>query len=167
MKLMLVAVAASGLSWAGYSFFRPPALPRTYHSSSCAFTAPVDASEAERSAFMVAFAKNEPLPEGWSITNQTTIDAIDTGVVQPSGERLWIVTLEGNTSEVSNANAYVDSRYVFHATRENGAVVDQDGKSVATLPVLLPPPGEEWTAKVEWLDECGSVQTSSAISTSR
>jgi hypothetical protein len=57
------------------------------------------------------------------------------------------------------AKLYIDSELVFTATRASGSILDRNGMSIATLPVLVPPPGESWTGRLEWTSVAGVTRS--------
>ena len=112
-------------------------------------------------AYHTARLNGTALRPGWAVGGtEGKITVTDTGhVMVPSGERSWTASVVDDQVDLHSAHLYINSRLVFSATRANGTIIDRDGMSIATLSALVPPVGQAWTGRIEWIAEQGHVRS--------
>jgi transposase InsO family protein len=161
MKLLNIAGAVCALAVVGYALFQQSTSHTVAQYSSVAFTGPVHPTTAEVAAFTQARAKGQTLPSGWAITRfEGKVTATDTGIVMyGTNERAWTITVQDDSSDLATATFYVNGTAVYTATRANGGIIDRSGQALATLPALVPPAGQNWTGKVQWTGDNGTVRS--------
>ncbi len=100
------------------------------------------------------------LPVGWTADNLGSVEGRDTGIRDAeTGERLALVVVRDDIPDVDEAWLYLNGSVAFHATRSNGAVVNKNGKAVASLTVFLP--ARPYDLEVVWWSSgTGSKQQS-------
>jgi hypothetical protein len=161
-RLIPIVLGLSVCSAVGYAYFQQQSVSKQLVVSEAhAITCPVNPTQSEVTAFATAMVNQQPLPSGWAIAGfEGKVTATDTGhVMQPSGERAWTVNVVDDQSDIDFAKLYIDSELVFTATRASGSILDRNGMSIATLPVLVPPPGESWTGRLEWTSVAGVTRS--------
>lgn len=164
-----VAIAAVVLAFGAGAFAYLQSTPskQLYSSSRVAFTGPINPSESEIVAFNQAVANGTTVPPGWTITqDEGKVKVVDTGIaLQQSGERAWVVTVVDQPSDLASATVFLDSAGVYTATHGNGGIVDRQGFAIATLPVLVPPPGQGFELGVSWTATDGTTTRSESALT--
>ena len=164
-KRLLVIIVAASAVLCGYALVRAQ-VHGTAHSVgsiksvSHTWTGTGTPALSDIEALNHAVAMNQAIPSNWQASPRVeTVKATDSGFDVPgTGERAWSVTVYVPTDDISSATVFVNNQPQFTATRANGAIVDRAGMSLATLPVLVPPAGQSWTGKVQWIANNGTVR---------
>lgn len=163
-----VAVAVLGLAVAGFAWLQGQpggSSPTVVHESvSLTHSLPPDVTDEQILAFHLALVNDEPLPPGFQETGRLgKIKGVLTGVqtLEPP-EQMLSVTLTDDIADLNEAWLYLDSQLLFHATRQNGSIVDRGDQGIAMLNGFIPIHGD-FTVRLEWDGASGHFVAQDAI----
>lgn len=156
VSVILISVLAFGFVQQGMSsqVMRVEANTFTYPAGS------IPTVEAV-TAYHTARLNGTTIPSGWAVGGtEGKVTVTDTGhIMVPSGERSWTASVVDDQADLDSAHIYINSQLVFSATRANGAIIDRNGMSIANLSALVPPVGQAWTGRIEWIAVNGHVRS--------
>ena len=157
--IVAVLLAAGG---GGYGYFQLSKPSTAYCSRTWTFKPPPNSTDADLEAWHVAVANHDPAPPGWPDTNGgNEVTGTFTGKIDPwTFRRELVVTVRDETNNLSSASFYLNDDLVCTVTRTDGGIVDDNGRSTATLTVHLPliP---RYTAEVRWVSDSGFMNSAS------
>lgn len=115
---------------------------QVYESATARMSRPSgsDPSTQEVLDLMGAYANGTPLPNGWVLDEDLgNVHARLTGIVDlTTGRKQIAVVVRDDVVDLDDAKLYLNGILKFHATLQNGAIVQSGTAAIATLTLLLP-----------------------------
>ena len=169
-RLLVVAVTALGVAGLALALLRPARLALNLEddlaewtpggSEAWFVTVPpgTTANSPSAAALSEALLNGDPLPPGMTADHLGKVTRTITGVVI-AGEHDLVITVLDDADDLLVASVSINGQRKATATREDGAIVEKNGKALATMSVLLPAL-YPYTVEVTWYANNGDVQKS-------